>query len=959
MINRLATFCFIQFFLFFSSPAAAEKVTPQGPSVDPPSLSAGSANVGLGLPPVVKIRKLSSISVVLYEKLEIELDLQEANFSNPYDPEQIDVSAVFTSPAGQTRRIWGFYDNYRNVAVWKIRFAPDEIGLWQVQAAAQDIDGIGLSSVQSFTAVAGAQHGWVHVSERNPHYLQHSDGAPFYGYGAYSPWGTSTARLDLLAKHKANFFAIWNINYGSGEFDGPGLLENELGKYNQPKCGAYDKMFEAAEARQLYIMLCIWPHDLFSNTVWAHQWHNNPYRTICDVKDVYKDELCWEYQKKFYRYLIARYGYSRSLAVWEIMNEMNGTDGWAAGRYEECYQWVAKVDAYLNENDPFQRPTTASFSGDKGEYRARLYQMCDMPNIHIYEVSSWSAQYSGNLLRSSMYNFSWAALRFWDSFAQPALFGEAGYTATYYQPKTAGYTQIFHNALWGSLSNGLAITPVWWAMDILTENEYQHYAPLRKFIESLNLLEECRTHYASSTDVYDLQGMHRDTTAFGWLRKNDGTPIHGVPFKLQGVLDPKFTNYAIRYFDPWSGEFLAARIRPYHEGVFYDVAPELASQAADVAFYIQPAQGGVTPSQLNLLLFENSFVSVGDKQSEFYCYLLDEQGRFCNTAYNTIHLEITGVGAIDGPGDVTAVNGMIKAVLHIGHEAGTGRIIAQAAGLKPDTLSFFVRSFLSVDDFEIYATDASLQTNWQNQAGTAMKAFVANGLVSGNGQQAMRLEYSLGGSAKTYAWILKELNNPDYRFARGLDFWFKGDQSNRRLQIRLRDKKKNYMDYYVDLNSVVLQHYSISLKSFTMKPGVDSLEWANLADISFRIDQGAMSAGSGSLYFDEIQFLTVDPATAVHESHNRASPDEFQLLQNHPNPFNGETTISYQLDLPGFVQLCVYTLLGQKIATLVDGRQPAGFHHCHWQTNSLASGVYYYRLTTPQLNQTRKCVLLR
>lgn len=77
--------------------------------------------------------------------------------------------------------------------------------------------------------------------------------------------------------------------------------------------------------------------------------------------------------------------------------------------------------------------------------------------------------------------------------------------------------------------------------------------------------------------------------------------------------------------------------------------------------------------------------------------------------------------------------------------------------------------------------------------------------------------------------------------------------------------------------------------------------------------------------------------------------------------------INYQLPMISEVELSVYSLLGQKVTTLVSERQPAGFYQVEWDAGNLASGVYLYRLETYDPSQgighgfveTRKMVLIR
>jgi hypothetical protein len=88
------------------------------------------------------------------------------------------------------------------------------------------------------------------------------------------------------------------------------------------------------------------------------------------------------------------------------------------------------------------------------------------------------------------------------------------------------------------------------------------------------------------------------------------------------------------------------------------------------------------------------------------------------------------------------------------------------------------------------------------------------------------------------------------------------------------------------------------------------------------------------------------------------------LEQNHPNPFNPQTTIHYTLSAADHVTLAVYDATGRLVRTLINENQPAGARDVIWngqddRGNTVASGVYFYKMTAGKFTETRRMVMLK
>jgi hypothetical protein len=89
------------------------------------------------------------------------------------------------------------------------------------------------------------------------------------------------------------------------------------------------------------------------------------------------------------------------------------------------------------------------------------------------------------------------------------------------------------------------------------------------------------------------------------------------------------------------------------------------------------------------------------------------------------------------------------------------------------------------------------------------------------------------------------------------------------------------------------------------------------------------------------------------------NPEIYFLAKNFPNPFNPKTIINYELPITNYVDLSIYNLLGQKVATLVSEKKNAGHHQVEWDASRFPSGIYYYRINAGEFQDVKKMILIR
>jgi hypothetical protein len=514
----------------------------------------------ISAPEIVRINE-NTDSVGLFDKFEVSLQVN-AGFSNPFDPEEVTLDAMFTSPTGKQWEIPGFYNMSTFNAIWMVRFSPHETGTWEYTITVRDKSGEVKSEKRSFTAIESPYHGPIKIAGNN-RYLEYTDGTPFYGVGFWyndlmtyrnSEGAIKPDELDRLKELGVNFISTFITPI---ETMGTGL-----GRYDQHLCHRIDEIFEMCENKDIQLSFNFWFHNFISETVWSHGWQTNPYQLVCDSKDFFISNEAWEYQEKLYRYFIARWGYSRSLAIWFIVDEVNGTDAWRYGDTLAAAEWGKKIHDYFKSNDPYNHPTTGTRSGGIQEWWGEAYDIFDLPGREIYEAQGFPINGEGKIsaddthpLTYSYNNYAGEIRKLWDGWEKPCLIPETGYDHSYYEPSQPGYLAQYHNALWVSLACGSSMTPFWWAHgSFINDNMItRQITNLRIFSDEIpfSKLKNLGPVEATFTNG-DAFVMKSDQFVYGWV-VNPETDASGETVTISGLNNGK---YKLRLYHTWRGQFI-------------------------------------------------------------------------------------------------------------------------------------------------------------------------------------------------------------------------------------------------------------------------------------------------------------------------------------------------------------------------------------------------------------------
>ena len=324
--------------------------------------------------------------VALYERLTLRADVDPSLYTNPFEPTDIEVVAIFDAPSGRQLVIPGFWlqpyidqciapCNQENLqadgaAEWQVRFAPDEPGIWSYALQVRDNGTLASTTPGQVDVTAAQGGGFVNVAA-NRRYFVLSDQQPYFPIGHNLSWSWEASGGWHAYERWFDSLAASGGNYARLVVDVPwfvGLEWDVAGSYSAAQDDAYrlDRVVELAAEHGIRLQLVLlWSQALrdYSGAPvlvpeeparpdTSADWDNNPYNSangglLNGPSQFFSNEMAESLFRRRLRYIVARWGYSPDIFAWELTDELD----MITPNSDVTIPWVQDMVSYLRQID--------------------------------------------------------------------------------------------------------------------------------------------------------------------------------------------------------------------------------------------------------------------------------------------------------------------------------------------------------------------------------------------------------------------------------------------------------------------------------------------------------------------------------------------------------------------------------------------------------------------------------
>ncbi len=429
---------------------------------------------------------VSKTEVARDETVEITFRMQ-GQWQNPFDPEEVRVDAVFTTPDGAQITVPGFFyqEYHRTVSngresyqrtgepCWKVRFTPSHAGKYACVLRAKNGGGQITAEAPAFACTStSAGHGYLRISRNNPLYFEFEDGTPFCAVAmdkALGPVFQYERVYDRFAGAGGNFNRLFltHSNFNIMErMVGAGRPDKGVGKLNLEYCWCVDQVLGLGERLGVYHMLTLTNQTNFRTNNGG--WEANVYNVknggfLQEPGEYWTDERAQRVFENLLRYVVARWSSSTSLFSWDLWNEASASEGFNP---QSAARWHQRMARALRTADPVKHVIHTNF-GNLNSYA----EVDGLPEMELVSTNTYAVKDIAQISEV------WTK-RLIAQFRKPYLLTEYGIG---HNMSSGGYGPhdpervMVHDGLWSPLLSGSAGTGMAWDWNWLDDEHFYRY----------------------------------------------------------------------------------------------------------------------------------------------------------------------------------------------------------------------------------------------------------------------------------------------------------------------------------------------------------------------------------------------------------------------------------------------------------------------------------------------------
>ena len=182
------------------------------------------------------------------------------------------------------------------------------------------------------------------------------------------------------------------------------------------------------------------------------------------------------------------------------------------------------------------------------------------------------------------------------------------------------------------------------------------------------------------------------------------------------------------------------------------------------------------------------------------------------------------------------------------------------------------------------------------------------------------------------------------------------------LQLKFFDSSYNFLGSAESSDTLKSSSQNDVWRQFSVE--AESVEGTEIMQACIIFEQGTQESSSfydeGSVYIDNAALYNCDNSECEQlgiDGNNFLN--EYSFTSIHPNPFNPQTTIKYEISKSTYLSLKVYDISGREVTTLTKGNILAGAHEISWDASNYSSGIYFIKLSSNNFSQTKKIMLIK